>query len=329
MRRPCSGYLNSSNLLRLRTALGPMPVAEPAMTDVKVHDWRSPHYFNEVQYNRLAAVMSQVAASIGTSLTQSFHRETAVAPASIAQHFAGPLRDLGMAEGRYYLPFSEKDSGCGFLSLTAETARRWVTLLLGDPGSETDASQALSSLEESLLVDLMATLTEAFLAPVRGRQDLHASDSLRKDEPQVQFEPAKEICMLGFAATGGETGEKDEVSFLLPCSLLAGVVGKEFQAARPMTPEELSRQMMEHVQHMPITVTARLGCMALRFDELLDLSRDDILLLDKSLDETIELLVDGRVVFRGNPARAGGRRAVVISQSAATDGQKTAKAATK
>jgi len=77
---------------------------------------------------------------------------------------------------------------------------------------------------------------------------------------------------------------------------------------------------------MPITVTARLGHTALRFEELLELGRDDILLLDRSLDEMIELLVDGRVVFRGRVAQSDGRRAVVITQSPGVGVQKTAKA---
>lgn len=328
MSRLSAGHLNSSNFLRLLTATGSAPAGETAPAEVVTYNWRSPRYFNEDQYNRLAAVVSQVAAAIEAGLTHSFNREMAVAPASIAQHFAGRLCDLGMAEGRYYLTFAAgKDKACGFLSLTAETALRWVKRLLGDSGSDPDASRALSSLEESLLVDLVAAAMDAFLSPLRAHQELHPGDRLLRDDPQVQFEPAQEICAIVFAVTGRESEEKDEVLFLLPCSLLAPLVGKGRQAAPQISPDELSRTLMEHVQQMPVTVTARLARTMLHFAELLELGRDDILLLDKSLDETIELLVDSRVVFRGRAARSGGQRAVVITQSMGTGVQKAAKAA--
>jgi len=97
--------------------------------------------------------------------------------------------------------------------------------------------------------------------------------------------------------------------------------------AQQISPEELSRTLTEHVQQMPVTVTARLASTTLHFEELLDLGRDDILLLDRSLDEAIELLVDSRIVFRGRVARSGGQRAVVITQAANTGVQKAAKAA--
>jgi len=327
MSRLSPGYLNSSSFLRLRTALGPNPADETTPAEVTKYNWRSPRYFNEDQRNRLAAIMSQVAAAMGTGFTHSFNREMTVAPTSVAQHFAGRLCDLGLADGRYYLTFAAgKDKGCGFLSLTVETALRWVKRLLGDSGSDGNTSRALSSLEESLLTDLAAAAMDAFLSPLRAHYELRAGDHLIKDDPQVQFEPAQEICMIVFAVTGSEPRETDDVSLLLPCSLLAPLTGKSRQAAQPTPPEELPRMLMEHVQQMPIAVTARLGHTALRFEELLELGRDDILLLDRSLDEAIELLVDGRVVFRGRVAQSDGRRAVVITQSLNTGGQKTAKA---
>jgi flagellar motor switch protein FliM len=328
MSRLSAGHLNSSNFLRLLTATGSDPAGEAAPAEVVTYNWRSPRYFNEDQYNRLAAVMSQVAAAIEAGLTHSFNRETAVAPASLVQHFAGPLRDLGMAEDRHYVTFAAgKDKACGFLSLTTETALRWVKRLLGDSGSDADASQALSSLEESLLVDLVAAVMDSFLSPLRAHQELRPGDRLLKDDPQIQFEPAQEICTIVFAVTGSESDEKDEVLFLLPCSLLAPLVGKGRQVAQQISPEELSRTLTEHVQQMPVTVTARLASTTLHFEELLDLGRDDILLLDRSLDEAIELLVDSRIVFRGRVARSGGQRAVVITQAANTGVQKAAKAA--
>jgi len=328
MSRSSAVHLNHLNFRRLLAAVGSDHAADaPAMEAVKFN-WRSPRYFNEDQYNRLAAVMSQVAAAVGAGLSRFFNRELSVAPASIGQHFAGPLRDLGVAGSRYYLMLAaDKDKTCGFLSVTTGTALRWVKRLLGDAGSDADPNRALSSLEESLLLDLVTAVAEAFLSPLRAHQDLRPGDRLIKGEPAMRFEPAQEVCTIVFAVTGGESSEKDELLFLLPCSVLAPLVGKARQAVQQVSPEEMSRTLMEHVQQMPITIMARLASTAVSFEELLDLGSNDILLLDKSLGEPVELLVENRVVFRGRPARSDGRRAVVITQSMSAPVQKAGRTA--
>lgn len=328
MSRPSTAPLNHLSFRRLLAAVGSDRAADTTPLEAAKYNWRSPRYFNEDQHNRLAAVMSQVAVAVGAGFSRFFNKELAVAPTSVGQHFAGRLRDLGIAGDRYYLTLAaDKDKTCGFVSVTAETALRWVKRLLGDTGSDPDSNRALSSLEESLLVDLLAGVMDAFLSPLRAHQELRPADRLVKGEPAVRFDPAQEVCMIVFAVTGAEAGEKDEVLFLLPCVLLAPLVGKARQAVQQVPPEELSRTLMEHVQQMPITITARLASTMVSFEELIDLGSDDVLLLDKSLDEPIELLVENRIVLRGRPARSDGQRAVVITQSTSTSLPKASKTA--
>jgi hypothetical protein len=155
MSRLSTANLNHAHFRRLLQAVGSSPAEDAVAAQATKYDWRSPHYFTEEQYNRLAAVMSQVAAVIAAGLGRYFNRELTISPASISQHFAGSPEDPGMAQSRYYLTFGG-DKTCGFLSLTVETALRWVTQLLGDTGSAA-ANRALSSLEESLLIDPVAT----------------------------------------------------------------------------------------------------------------------------------------------------------------------------
>ena len=66
---------------------------------------------------------------------------------------------------------------------------------------------------------------------------------------------------------------------------------------------------------MPVTLTVKLASTAVRFREILELGRGDILLLDKSVDESVELILDGRTAFRGRPARSQNQYAIVITES--------------
>ena len=52
----------------------------------------------------------------------------------------------------------------------------------------------------------------------------------------------------------------------------------------------------------------------------MDLQPDDILLLDKRVDQQTELIVGGRTVYYGYPAKSAGKYAVTITNTAAAFG---------
>ncbi len=62
----------------------------------------------------------------------------------------------------------------------------------------------------------------------------------------------------------------------------------------------------------PVTVTAQLASTALSFGEVMNLQVDDILLLDKKVDEPAELMIDGRTVYCGWPTKSAGKYALTI-----------------
>jgi flagellar motor switch protein FliM len=328
MTRSPSIHVSRSSIRQLLAAVGSAGVRDEAGVEATPYNWRSPRCFTEEQYNGLAAVMSQVAAVLGTKLTHHFSKEVTVAPSSITQHFGAGLDELGIYGRRHTLVFGPtKDKPCGFLSLTTETALRWVRLLLGDSEPDEDPNRPLSSLEESLLGDLAVEVTNTFLSPLRSHQNLSPADRLAAGSPSIRFEPTQEICTLLFTVTNSDAkeGESDDMLFVAPCSILAPLVGKSRHAVQQISAEELSRILMEHIQQIPIMVTVRLASTRLGFGELLELGRDDILLLDRSLDEPIELLLDDRVIFRGRAARSGGQRAVLVTEPADNPGQKKGK----
>jgi flagellar motor switch protein FliM len=52
----------------------------------------------------------------------------------------------------------------------------------------------------------------------------------------------------------------------------------------------------------------------------MNLQADDILLLDKRVDQPAELIVDGRTVYYGYPAKSEGKYAVTITNKAEASG---------
>jgi flagellar motor switch protein FliM len=105
---------------------------------------------------------------------------------------------------------------------------------------------------------------------------------------------------------------------VVPCGDLARqwrVTGKAANPAGKSSAEQISQAITGHLQQMPVSVTAQLACTYLTFQELAAIRPCDIVLLDKAVDESVELIVEGRTLFQGRPAKSAGRYAVVITES--------------
>ncbi len=317
-------HLNRIRVRQLLAAVGSAHAPEQSAGPVAEYDWRDPHYFNEEQLNRLAALVSRVAARMAQTFAHFHNGVFDVAPVSITQHFAGDLHNLMGADSDYCLTFGpEKGQPCGFAIVPAETALAWVGLLLGDAQTGSPAERTLSALEESLLGDLVTALVESFLAPLRVHHNLKAEGTLGKGHPTIQYELTEELCRIALRVKQAGAEEVTEVAFMLPCSRLGALVGKATAPAARIPPQELSRALMEHLQQMPITVTARLASTSIRFREVLELARGDVLLLGKPFEEPLELVVDGRTMLRGQPVRSDGRYAVLVTPKPTARTQET------
>jgi len=311
-------HLNRVRLHRLLAAVGSTPVPAEVTAEAALYDWRDPHYFDEDQRNRLAAIMSQVAAVLSERCVHFFNSEFEVVPASITQHFAADAARHAKVEQSFALTFGPAQKPpCGFLAIGAAVALDWVTRLLGDSESDQDPNRPLSSLEESLLSDLAGAITEAFLDSLRPHQDLKAASQVSREAAPVSFEPTDPICRIVFRIRRAEAETASEVTFMVGGPTLAPVLGKSIPAKPNVKQDELSRLLMEHVHRMPVTMCARLASMRLSVEEVLERAPGDVRLLDKGLDEPVDLILRNETVFRGRPAQKDGQYAVLITERAA------------
>ncbi|MHC4806638.1 MAG: FliM/FliN family flagellar motor switch protein, partial [Planctomycetota bacterium] len=120
-------------------------------------------------------------------------------------------------------------------------------------------------------------------------------------------------CKITFQVKESQRENSSEVYVLVLCSQLEPIVGKAEQVGGGFSAEDVSKAIFGHMQQMSVSVTAQLASIALTLEEIMSLEVDDILLLDKRIDEPVELIVSGRPVLRGRPAKSVGKYAVVIT----------------
>ena len=285
--------------------------APPETTE---YNWHEPHYFNRVQFLKLNDFVKRATVALADKFSGFCASEFDVAADPVTQHFGSEFAApaSGSTGSDYYLPFGpDPDHPCGLIGLPEETALVWARQLLGDAESDKGPGKTLSQLEESLLLDLASALVEGFSHSGAG-PEFHLAGSIVKGLWPLDATGTEELCKIPFSVKRTGSQDASKAYFLITCQTLKPIVGLGAQTSAKFSANDVSRAILSHLQTMPVTVTAQLASTTLTFGEVMSLQVDDVLLLDKKVDEPAELIIDGRTVYRGWPARSAGKYAVTI-----------------
>ena len=307
--------LSKEKINQLLVAVGSGQLEDTTGIEATEYNWNKPHYFDRKQLNRLDDFTKRVARSMSVKFVNFCHSEFDVNVVSIEQHFAAELVDQAMESGQndYYLAFgNDHDHPCGLISVPTQTAFIWSTQLLGDPESEVeDSGRDLSQLEESLLLDLFSALIKAFS---QKNWDFQPGKNIARRLFPIELKGTEELCKITFDVKKTDKEKGTEAYILILCSKLESVVGKAEQAVGKFSADDISKAILGHMQKMPVYITAQLASTVLTLKEIMSLEVGDILLLDKKVDEPIELITSGRTALLGQPAKLAGKYAVVITE---------------
>jgi flagellar motor switch protein FliM len=309
--------LSKEAIQRLRAAVGSKPAEDTTQIEATEYNWNQPHYFDHNQLNKLEDFSENLAGAVAEKFTDFCHGEFEVKIVSTTQHFAAEL--LGHAsdskEDDYFLAFgTDQEHPYGLISIPAQTAFIWATQLLGDTESEEDSRVNLSQLEESLLLDIASAIVKAF-SDIYGDSDFQPGQSIVRRLWPIELKGTEELCKITFQVKESNRENSSEAYVLVLCSQLEPIVGKAEQVVGGFSAEDVSKAIFGHMQQMSVSVTAQLASTALTLEEIMSLGVDDILLLDKRIDEPVELIINGRPVLRGQPAKSAGKYAMVITET--------------
>jgi flagellar motor switch protein FliM len=317
--------LGNEKIHQLLAAVGSRPTEDTTQIEAQEYNWNEPHYFSSEELVKLNYFAEKVATAVAGKFADFCRSEFDVTIASATQHFADEfLNHPSDGEQKdYYLAFgTDQEHLCGLVGIPEKTAVVWATQLLGDSGSEeSDSSRDLSQLEESLLFDLASALVEVF-SRLYKTSDFQPAGSIVKGQWPLELPDTEEVFKITFNVKKAVPDSKEQglgAYFLIPCSKLELIAGKSSQAAGESSAGDTSRAVLSHLQEMPVIVKAQLASTVLTFEEVMNLQADDILLLDKRVEQPVELVVDNRRVCYGWPAKSAGKYAVAITATAFGD----------
>jgi flagellar motor switch protein FliM len=305
--------LSREKIQQILASIGSQEVDESDMVETAEYNWHQPYYFSSDQLKKLDNFTKKVAQNCAEKFTQLYNSDFNVTITLTTQHFADELIASKDNKGDCCLTFSsDPDQPFGFVGIPEQTAIVWATQLLGDTDSVGNSDRELSQLEESLLFDIACSVVEAISDSCED-YDLHPGSEIVRGQMPIELNATEELCKITFSVEKSDSKSSSEAYFLILCDKLKPVVGQNVQAGEDSSSETLAKAMLSNVHKLPVSITARLASTALTLEEMMSLQVDDILLLDKSVNEPVELTIEGQTIFRGQPAKSDGNHAVVIT----------------
>ena len=308
--------LSKEKIQQLLAAVGARPKEDDEQIETTDYNWHEPHCFNSKQLKKLDNFTQKVALKAAEKFAGFFKSKFDIKVISTTQHFADELLDQlsGSEQPEYYLPFGiEKERLSGLVGIPEKTASIWATQLLGDSKPEDDSKKDLSELEESLLLDITSGLVEAFSIPYATSEFLPAGSVIKGQWP-LDMQGTEELCKISFEVKQADSEESAGAYFLITCEKLLPIVKKGTQGAADFSDEEISNAIIEHLHEMKVSAMAQLASTVLTFEEVMNLQVEDILLLDRRIDEPIELIVDDMTICYGWPSKSSGQYALAITE---------------
>jgi flagellar motor switch protein FliM len=280
-----------------------------------MHDWHQVRYFDQLQRQAVEDLGRKVAPPFADALKRAFKEEFKVQWSQVHETIASQYSDEAL-DDHAFLAFQTKDGPAihGVLALPKATTQDWVTRLMGG-SPEASETATLSPLEITLLSDIAASLVDAFSSSYGIPLD--ALSPLSVAHISTPLEDTDELCTMVFTFKEERAAEETSQTFsiVMPCSQLAQTLEGMAQPAPP-SQDKLSEALHEHVDNIPVQITAEFASTRLTLEQAMGLNVGDVLLMDKDLDDPMVLKINDRLVFYGKPVECEDHFAVVVTDHA-------------
>ena len=341
-----SKYSENSKFTQLWAVATRLPAEMPELktSPAEEFNWRRPRCFSSEQLGNLESLTKKFATTLAEKFALFYNNTFDVTITSTTQHFAGELgREItGSKRNDYCLSFGlARENQCGFISVPQDTALSWVTDLLGDSSlrsaspekeavSDKDSSvqtnppqaksgqekaaTGLTQLEESLLLEIGTTIINALSLTLGLDNNFEQPKAITTAYVPMEIPQEQELCKITFSVRKNGSEKQCQAYLVISCDKLAPAVGKEYRIQKTENGISDSDIIIHHLQQMPVSITAQLARTAISFEELMDIRSCDIVLLEKGVNEPVELMVQNKALFHGRLVKSDGQYAVLITE---------------
>jgi flagellar motor switch protein FliM len=140
--------------------------------------------------------------------------------------------------------------------------------------------------------------------------------NLVKQRWPLEIQNTEELCKICLNIKKQDSENVSTAYFVIPCNKLNSVLGIKTHNTDNTNTNDTQRNILDHLGLTQVNVTAQLACSHLSFEDVMNLQINDIVVLERRVDEPIELMVGNRTVCYGWPGKCSGEYVLKITDTA-------------
>lgn len=308
--------LTKEKLQQLVMSAKKLVTHDSVAVDTIAFNWEKPHHFRPDNLEHLEFFcQKRLPHFIENTFAALCQGEINITNITIDQNFACKLAEIVTVEQESYhfLPFSHNNKVCGFMSISPEAAMVLVGHMLRDSDVSPEEGKELSLLEVSILYDIVSAVTDSLAEAFseNGGVSIQKNSELVKGKWPLDVSGLDDLTSINFTAE--HSNGAVETSFTMMSSILEPLVEVMEPETSDLSPEAISTMIMQRMHDVPISVTSRICSTSISLNDLINLNKGDILILNKKISEPFDILFNDHLSLQGYLASSCGKYAMAIA----------------
>lgn len=292
---------------------------EESKKKVRVYDFRRPNKFSKDQIHTLQVIYENYARSLSTFLSAQLRAPVQIELLSVEQttydEFMRSIPNPTILNIFSLYPLE----GSSIMEINQKLGFAFLDRLLGGPGTVPEKTRPLTEIEQTVMERLAQKMLDYLQEPWSSIIEMDPAIERIETNPQfTQLVSPSEIVMV----VSLETKMADVLGLInicIPFLVLEPVVDKlsvhyyYASSGQKFSPENtaLIKNKLERTQ---VAVRVVLGRATITVKDLLELAPGDVIPLERSINDDLEVMIGQRAKFLGKPGSYNNRYAVQISQ---------------
>lgn len=288
------------------------------VSQAQSYDFRRPDRIAKDQLRAIHLLHENFARSLASSLSAYLRAYVAVNLVSVEQlSFVEFTQCLPSPTSMFALGMKPYD-GNAVLEINPSLVFPILEMLLGGGGKlATKITREVTEIEQSILEGLLRIILHDLRTSWHGVTALDFSIESHETEPQLLqiLAPNEAVVAIGMEVRIGETSGMMNIGIpSIIVKMLRQKFDQQWSVRKIQAREEEHARVLRLIRPAKIHLDARLQGPTLSVATLLDLKEGDVLVFDYPVGKPVDVMVNGRLKYRGEVVTSGRKRAFEVQQ---------------
>ncbi|MBE3588284.1 MAG: flagellar motor switch protein FliM [Thermoanaerobacteraceae bacterium] len=291
---------------------------KPLTPQVKTYDFRRPNKFSKEHLRTLEMLHQHFARLLSSFLSGYLHSTVNVEVASVGQLiYEEFIRSIPSPTALIIFTLKPLE-GSALLEANNQTVYSMIDLLFGGPGSSSDQVRELTDIELTVVRRLMSRILEHLALAWQDFYTVEPDIQAVETNPRMQqlYSPNEVVALITLSVSINEE-ERGFLNICLPYIFMEPVISR--LSVRQQFSRQLGAPRPEDIDRLGywlgfsrVEISVHLGETEISVRELLQMQEGDVLVLNRRINQDLDLYVEGERKFGVQAGRVGQNLAVQV-----------------